>query len=484
MQDEGTEVGSGGPRRWLAGVVVIGALAAGLFLTTSRETGPSGEEPVATVVPEASAPGEAAVPAPVAEAPVTEEPAPAEVAQAPETVAPTVDEVRLESDGIAVIAGRAEPGAEVSVRVDGEEVATAVADSGGAFAAVGVVAPSDAARVLTLEAQGSGEAVISEEDVILAPMAPQVAEVEPAPQESPAETVRQDGEAVAAAEPAAEDAPDQVARAADAPADAGDQIATAPTDAPGAAEPAGEVDQSAAGTAPEPVDEAPQSAATAETEPASATPEVAGVAEADPAEAAPEVAGVAEADPAEAAPEPGASQSVAVLKSTAEGVELLQAAPEVMTSVAIDTIGYSDAGDVQLSGRAVAGTSEVRVYLNNRFVAALPVDPEGAWRGSIPEIDAGLYQLRVDEVNVIGNVTSRIETPFKREAPAVLSEADAAGAGPVRAVTVQTGDTLWAIARDRYGEGVLYVKVFEANRRDIRDPDLIYPGQVFDLPVE
>ncbi|WP_300056107.1 LysM peptidoglycan-binding domain-containing protein [uncultured Roseobacter sp.] len=469
MQDEGTEVGSGGPRRWLAGVVVIGALVAGLYLTTSRETGPSGEEPVATVVPEASAPGEAAVPAPVAEAPVTEEPAPAEVAQAPETVAPTVDEVRLESDGIAVIAGRAEPGAEVSVRVDGEEVATAVADSGGAFAAVGVVAPSDAARVLTLEAQGSGEAVISEEDVILAPMAPQVAEAEPAPQESPAETVRQDGEAVAAAEPTAEDAPDQVARAADVPADEGDQIAAARTDAPGAAEPAGEVDQSAAGTAPEPVDEAPQSAVTAETEPASATPEV---------------AGVAEANPAEAAPEPRASQSVAVLKSTAEGVELLQAAPEVMTSVAIDTIGYSDAGDVQLSGRAVAGTSEVRVYLNNRFVAALPVDPEGAWRGSIPEIDAGLYQLRVDEVNVIGNVTSRIETPFKREAPAVLSEADAAGAGPVRAVTVQTGDTLWAIARDRYGEGVLYVKVFEANRRDIRDPDLIYPGQVFDLPVE
>ncbi|MEN8660411.1 MAG: LysM peptidoglycan-binding domain-containing protein, partial [Marivita sp.] len=49
-------------------------------------------------------------------------------------------------------------------------------------------------------------------------------------------------------------------------------------------------------------------------------------------------------------------------------------------------------------------------------------------------------------------------------------------------VTVQPGNTLWAIARDRYGEGPAYVKVFEANRDRIRDPDLIYPGQVFSIP--
>ena len=52
----------------------------------------------------------------------------------------------------------------------------------------------------------------------------------------------------------------------------------------------------------------------------------------------------------------------------------------------------------------------------------------------------------------------------------------------VRAVTVQPGHTLWAIARTRYGQGIDYVKVFEANRSQIRDPDLIYPGQVFDIP--
>ncbi|MFN3970545.1 MAG: LysM peptidoglycan-binding domain-containing protein [Gemmobacter sp.] len=49
-------------------------------------------------------------------------------------------------------------------------------------------------------------------------------------------------------------------------------------------------------------------------------------------------------------------------------------------------------------------------------------------------------------------------------------------------VTVQPGFTLWAIAKGQYGDGIRYVQVFEANRSQIRNPDLIYPGQVFTLP--
>ena len=48
--------------------------------------------------------------------------------------------------------------------------------------------------------------------------------------------------------------------------------------------------------------------------------------------------------------------------------------------------------------------------------------------------------------------------------------------------TIQPGNTLWAIAEERYGDGFLYVAVFEANRDRIRNPNLIYPGQVFRIP--
>lgn len=47
---------------------------------------------------------------------------------------------------------------------------------------------------------------------------------------------------------------------------------------------------------------------------------------------------------------------------------------------------------------------------------------------------------------------------------------------------IRQGDNLWTIARRVYGEGIRYTQIFEANTDQIRNPDLIYPGQVFDLP--
>jgi nucleoid-associated protein YgaU len=47
---------------------------------------------------------------------------------------------------------------------------------------------------------------------------------------------------------------------------------------------------------------------------------------------------------------------------------------------------------------------------------------------------------------------------------------------------IRRGDNLWTIARRVYGEGVKYTTIYEANSGQIRDPDRIYPGQVFALP--
>ncbi len=189
---------------------------------------------------------------------------------------------------------------------------------------------------------------------------------------------------------------------------------------------------------------------------------------------------------------PQAPASPAILALTDDGVDVVQPAisdrsPEVMSNVALDTITYAPDGDVVLGGRAL-GEGFVQVYVNNAPVSRLTIEDDGTWRGDLPDVDKGVYTLRIDEVDAEGDVVSRIETPFLREDPDTVAQVLADEVDnpdfTVATRTVQPGATLWAIAEERYGAGVLYVTVFEANRDRIRNPDLIYPGQVFVLPQD
>ena len=258
-----------------------------------------------------------------------------------------------------------------------------------------------------------------------------------------------------------------------------------------------------------------------------------------------------------------------VILADEDGVRVLQdgAPSAAKPAVTIDTISYSSNGDVILGGRGQAGNF-VRIYLDNEFLATSKIAADGYWALELSDIEPGIYTLRVDELNAAGDVVSRAETPFKREAAEELAELMAAGAEPeessaegpsesaaeaevvdaealpsvepeaaddpqpeevvtqeevnvqaevaqlnpqgeqssdggslavegqpadtasvlrtpskkFRVRTVQPGSTLWAIAKESYGAGIEYFKVFEANKERIRDPDLIYPGQVFEIP--
>ena len=172
-----------------------------------------------------------------------------------------------------------------------------------------------------------------------------------------------------------------------------------------------------------------------------------------------------------------------VLLANRQGVRVLQSGKTVQDTdqVALDAITYSDEGEVALSGRG-SGQGFVRVYLDNTPITTSRISEDGNWRAELPNVDTGVYTLRVDEVGADGAVTSRVESPFKREAPEALADAVGEAGQPLKALTVQPGDTLWAIATNRYGDGFQYVQVFRANADRIRNPDLIYPGQVFALP--
>jgi hypothetical protein len=148
-----------------------------------------------------------------------------------------------------------------------------------------------------------------------------------------------------------------------------------------------------------------------------------------------------------------------------------------MGSLRLETVDYDETGAVIFSGRAETG-SIVRIYANGALVGETEVGTDGRWvlqAGAL--LAPGIYDLQVDQVDEDGLVTAVIALPFERVAPEDIQ----LGADTV---IVQPGNSLWRLARRLYGQGVQYTVIYEANRDQIRNPDLIYPGQILEAPEE
>lgn len=239
---------------------------------------------------------------------------------------------------------------------------------------------------------------------------------------------------------------------------------------------------------PREIDADTPEAPTAEDQPAA---EIALGADATTPEAAPQTAEIAAtADAGETpdmttpAPTPNQTGAPAVVIAGPEGVRVVQGAassPSVQTSVQLDAISYNTEGAVILAGRGPVA-SDIQVYLNNQPIQLGEVGAGGDWSLQLPEVDPGTYTLTVAGLDADGTTTSSVETPFLREDPERVAEAPRVAEGGIDVITVQPGFTLWGIAEDSFGEGILYVQIFEENRDQIRDPDWIFPGQIFRIP--
>ncbi len=181
---------------------------------------------------------------------------------------------------------------------------------------------------------------------------------------------------------------------------------------------------------------------------------------------------------------PGSSQAngevdapPAILKAEPEGVRVIPPAGLAkVPSVTLDVITYDKDGQVLLSGRAPRKQT-IRLYVDQRPIIDVESLADGTWESTLPGVDEGRYVLRVDALNDDGTVSSRVESPFQRVYPTAEQQ-------KLGQITVQPGHTLWVLAEERYGSGFQYTQIFAANRGLIRNPDLIYPGQIFELPEE
>lgn len=148
---------------------------------------------------------------------------------------------------------------------------------------------------------------------------------------------------------------------------------------------------------------------------------------------------------------------------------------EAAPPVSLDSVDYDDKGKVVLSGRSEPG-SQVQVYVDNRLAGQVTAGQDGRWTLSPKgNVEPGTHNLRVDRVTDVGKVLARVELPFMRAQPFT-------GLPSGAVVIIQPGNNLWRIASRVYGDGLRYTEIYQANADQIRDPDLIYPGQVFGLP--
>ncbi len=439
---------------------------------------------------------------------------------------PSLDLVRVDADGATVIAGRTSPDLGIAILLDGVEIARTEADGSGNFVALLTLDPATDPRLLSLEGRATDGSVIAGlESVIVAPFAsgaPDVADMPDlpdAPEVADAPDVADalhaaDGPDVATVPDLADapDAPDapNVALAADgapegteiagepsngdpaaavetAMAEAGDTPSQVPIAAADAADTP--LSSSGAGTpAPNaPAPNAPGSTAPGSTAPASTAPTALA--------AAPEAPGtslIAAADATLTEPNPALvngpplrASAPAVVITGPEGVRIAQgpgSEPQVQTEVRLDAISYTAEGAVILAGRGPV-SSDIQVYLNNQPIQLGEIGPGGAWSLELPDVDPGTYTLAVAGLAPDGSEASRVETPFLREDPARIAEVPAnAQARGIDVITVQPGFTLWGMAQQNFGDGILYVQIFEENRDQIRDPNWIFPGQIFRLP--
>jgi nucleoid-associated protein YgaU len=217
-------------------------------------------------------------------------------------------------------------------------------------------------------------------------------------------------------------------------------------------------------------------------------------------------------------PSPNEKPVVALMTPDKPSIVLSKPAAPKPTAgmVVIEAVEMEPSGKFHVSGRSRPG-AEVRLYLNDSFIASVTAGPDERFAVTIKEgISPGNYRVRLDELGSnSATVHARAEVPFNVPEGVVTASVQAvapkrpdmvapqhtqlAAATPIAispdngsssavvvpkiaTTTVYRGDSLWRISRLAYGAGTRFAVVYRANREQIRNPNVIYPGQIFVLP--
>ncbi len=407
----------------------------------------------------------------------------------PEVTGPSFDVVRVEPNGETLVAGKASPGWKVELKNGEKVLAKAVADANGDWVMVLEKALDKGVSDLSLSgtSKDGTSSIASTSNVTVA-----------LPEDGSGEVL------------VVETAPGQASKILA-------KLGAPKTEAPKVEDPAGSEQQVAAVTPKQPA--APSEAANSQPD----APVAENRDSADPASAVEEAKAPAEAVTQET-DKPAAGKPIAETKPETPAAQMIkqeaksaeQSKDEKPEPASVNHLVSIEAVEIEGDVLFIAGAAEpagsiVRLYVDNRAVSDQRSGETGRYLfdGKL-KLDAGEHKARVDLLDAKrGTVAKRAEVVFTKKAPvpagsegdssvvtdakpvseeqsapAPTSETPPASSLPVKTkkVIIRRGDNLWEIARRVYGAGIRYSTIYDTNIKQIRNPNLIYPGQVFELP--
>lgn len=165
-----------------------------------------------------------------------------------------------------------------------------------------------------------------------------------------------------------------------------------------------------------------------------------------------------------------------------ESAERVQAQKEVTAilvmppEIYIGTLSWSAKNILQIKGKSNGGAAVTGSFAGQSF-ADVSLDEQGNWstKISVPATQSGMALIQANLLDVDNSLILSTQVDVD------LAQLNV-GLDGSEMVIIRKGDMLWRIAYRTYGSGIRYLDILKRNARQINNPDLIYPAQVFALP--
>ena len=165
-----------------------------------------------------------------------------------------------------------------------------------------------------------------------------------------------------------------------------------------------------------------------------------------------------------------------VFRSDVENIDLLNL-EKLNDAITLDFLSYSPSGLVILSGRTISNT-EIEILKSSEVLGKTKSNENGVWKFIIKKNEYANEEISIKatingETLILTYDQAEIKKRFKNTNYEFYDDR----------IIVQKGNSLWRIARKTLGGGIFYTEIYENNLAKIKNPNLIYPGQVFNLPI-